>query len=80
MGDLKAGAGAGILLGVPHPIALSSLKKTVTFMFEYPLSLVAVASLASQIQQLCPAFLDLFRSAIDGSGDRAIAFLIPLHR
>lgn len=77
--DLRADAGAGIPVQVPHPIAFSSLKKTVAFIFEYQLSLAAVASLACQLQQLRPAFLDLFGSALDCSGDRLVAFLVPLH-
>ena len=77
--DLRGQAGAGSPVQMPHPIAFSSLKKTVAFIFEYQLSLAAVASLASQLQQLRPAFLDLFGSAFEGGGDRLVAFLIPLH-
>jgi hypothetical protein len=77
--DLRAQAGAGSPVQMPHPIAFFTLKKTVAFIFEYQLSLAAVASLACQLQQLRPAFLDLFGSALDCSGDRLVAFLIPLH-
>lgn len=77
--DLRGDAGAAIFGSAPHPIVFSSLKKTVAFMFEYPLGLAAVASLAGQIQQLRPAFLNLFGSAFDGSGNVLVAFLIPLH-
>ena len=77
--DLRAQAGAGSPVQMPHPIAFFTLKKTVAFIFEYQLSLAAVASLACQLQQLRPAFLDLFGSALDGSADRLVAFLIPLH-
>ena len=77
--DLRAQAGVGSPVQMPHPIAFFTLKKTVAFIFEYQLSLAAVASLACQLQQLRPAFLDLFGSAFERGGDRLVAFLIPLH-
>ena len=69
---MTLGGGAGNPLSAPDPIELSSVSDNVLSILGNPLGLAAVASLAGQIQQLRPAFLNLFGSASDRGGDEDI--------